>query len=189
MVDLMEELRHLRKGVLNLFLTLESESDNLSRLLLSLSNVHPVLCVVYLPPNNNCYSHEDGWKLIENEAQMYKRMYPSRNSVFLGDFNAYTGDEDELQVGEPLVNEPRHNACLESECEHVFPTRKSRDSPRKINRWGRNLIIFFYWHSIFNFSGPAELDQAVLEITDRIYESIKPFSQDRKHLARKDEGF
>ena len=44
-------------------------------------------------------------------------------------------------------------------------------------------------HSILNFSKPVELNQAVLVITHRIYESIKLLSQDRKHPARKDEGF
>ena len=39
-----------------------------------------------------------------------------------------------------------------------------------------------------NFSEPAELDQAVLGIMDRIYERIKPLYKDRKHLPRKDGG-
>ena len=43
---------------------------------------------------------------------MFKRMYPCRNFVFLEDFNAYTSDEDELQVGEALVNEPGQNVCF-----------------------------------------------------------------------------
>ena len=61
---------------------------------------------------------------------------------FLGDFNAYTSEEVELQVGEPLVNVPGQNVCWENDCEYVFPIRKSRDRFRKINRWGRNLIDF-----------------------------------------------
>jgi endonuclease/exonuclease/phosphatase family metal-dependent hydrolase len=107
----------LRKGVFNLFRRLESESENLLWLLLSVKNVHLVVCVVYLPPNNSSYSREDTWELVENETQLYKRMYPCRNFIFLGDFNAYTSEEDELQAGEPLVNEPGQNVCLENECE------------------------------------------------------------------------
>ena len=88
------------------------------------------------------YSREDTWEPIENETQMYKRMYPCRNFVFLRDFDAYTSEEDKLQVGQPLVNEPGQNVCLENESEYVFPIRKSRDRSQKINRRGRNLINF-----------------------------------------------
>ena len=44
-------------------------------------------------------------------------------------------------------------------------------------------------HSILNFSEPAEMDQAVSVIIDRIYESIRPLVQDRRRTAKKDEGF
>jgi len=78
------------------------------------------------------------WFLL---TQMYKRMFPCRSFIFLGDFNAYTSEE-ELQAREPLVNEPCQDVCLGNECEPVFSMRQSWDRSRKINRWGRNLINF-----------------------------------------------
>ena len=41
----------VRKGVFNLFRRLKSESKNLFWLLLSVKNVHLVVCVIYLPSN------------------------------------------------------------------------------------------------------------------------------------------
>ena len=52
----------------------------------------------------------------------------------------YTGEENELQVGEPLVSELGQTVCLENECAYVFLTRKSKGRFRRINRWGRKLI-------------------------------------------------
>ena len=44
-------------------------------------------------------------------------------------------------------------------------------------------------NSIVEFLETAEMDQAESVITDIIYENIGPFSQERKHSARKDEGY
>ena len=60
----------IRIGVFNLCRRLESESENLLWLLLSVKNIHLVVCVVYLPPiSSSSYSREDTWILMENETQ------------------------------------------------------------------------------------------------------------------------
>jgi len=53
MVDTMEESVLVRKGVFNLSRRLESESENLLWLLLSVKNVKFAACAAYLPPNNS----------------------------------------------------------------------------------------------------------------------------------------
>ena len=49
----------VRKGVFNLYCTLESESENILWLILSVKNVNPVVYIAYLTPNNSSYGRED----------------------------------------------------------------------------------------------------------------------------------
>lgn len=77
---------------------LPSMSENLIWLRLNFLGKWFILGCVYISPENSSYCEEDTWAILEEEIILIRSRYKGDSVLLIGDLNAYTAEQPELNM-------------------------------------------------------------------------------------------
>ena len=120
-----------------------------------------IVGTVYISPeNSSIHSEEDTFHLLENEIIQLKNQAETPYMLLMGDFNGYTGTENDFFV-EP--NGAHNNFEIKTD-EPDLPPRANKD-PRNINNYGRNLLNLCLMTELYIVNGRVGQDKGIGEFT------------------------
>ena len=144
---------------------LKSASCNILWILLQITRLGCISDIlvgtVYISPeNSSIFSEEDTFSILEHETAQFKKQFNNVEVIIMGDFNAYTGTEND----HVYASEDSHDGFYIEDARSDVVIRSNKDN-RNVNKYGKKLLELCLVSDLFIVNGRIGNDKGVGEYT------------------------